>query len=96
MDTELFNDLVQSIKEAKEISKGVRPASRRFVIQTPDIKGTREQAGLTQAELADMMHVSVKTLQNWEQGRRHPTGAAAALLKIVIAEPEMALRALNR
>jgi putative transcriptional regulator len=43
-----------------------------------------------------MIGVKVATLRNWEQQRRHPTGAAAALLTIVAKEPEAALRALHR
>jgi putative transcriptional regulator len=41
------------------------------------------------------MQVSIKTLQNWEQQRRTPTGPAAALLKIVMAAPDVALKALH-
>jgi putative transcriptional regulator len=40
------------------------------------------------------MRVSVKTLQNWEQRRRNPTGPAAALLKIVLTAPDVALKTL--
>lgn len=95
MEKELFDDLVKSLKEASAISKGKRQASRRFDIANPDVKLVREQVGLSQAEFAQMMRVSVKTLQNWEQHRRNPTGPAAALLKIVSASPELALRALH-
>jgi DNA-binding transcriptional regulator YiaG len=42
-----------------------------------------------------MIQVSVRTLQNWEQGHRHPTGPASALLKIVAARPDAALEALG-
>ena len=41
------------------------------------------------------MRVSVKTLQNWEQHRRNPTGPAAALLKIVLTAPDVALKTLH-
>jgi putative transcriptional regulator len=41
------------------------------------------------------MRVSVRTLQNWEQHRRNPTGPAAALLKIVWTAREMALKSLH-
>jgi DNA-binding transcriptional regulator YiaG len=40
--------------------------------------------------------VSVKTLQNWEQDRRRPTGPAAALLKIIACEPRLALKAIHQ
>ena len=62
MDKELFDDLVKSLQEAKAISKGKRPASRRFDISNPDVKLVREQVGLSQTEFAQMMRVSVKTL----------------------------------
>ena len=94
MDKELFDDLVKSLQEAKAISKGRRPAARRFDISTPDVKRVREQVGLSQTEFAQMMRVSVKTLQNWEQHRRTPTGPAAALLKIVSTSPDLAMRSL--
>ena len=95
MDKVLFDDLVQSLKEAKAIAKGEAKASRRFQIATPDAKAVREQMGLSQSEFAQLMHVSVKTLQNWEQHRRNPTGPAAALLKIVSTAPEVALKSLH-
>ena len=94
MEKELFDDLLQSLKEASAISKGKRAASRRFDISNPDVKVVREQVGLSQAEFAQMMRVSVKTLQNWEQRRVRPAGPARALLKIVEANPQ-ALSALH-
>ena len=83
------------MKEARAISKGEMPASRRFDVLPPDAKAVREQTGLSQSEFASLMQVSVKTLQNWEQHRRNPTGPAAALLKIVSSAPDVALRALH-
>ena len=95
MEKDLFDDLVQSLKEAKTIAKGQAQASRRFMVPAPDVRLVREQIGLTQSEFAHLMQVSIKTLQNWEQQRRTPTGPAAALLKIVMAAPEVALKALH-
>jgi putative transcriptional regulator len=95
MDKALFDDLVQSLKEASAITKGQAQPSRRFTVSAPDAKATREQTGLTQAEFAQLLRVSIKTLQNWEQHRRTPTGPAAALLKIVSDAPELALKSLH-
>ena len=95
MEKTLFNDLMQSLKEAKAIAKGNARASRRHEIASPDVKAVRERIGLSQSEFARLMRVSVKTLQNWEQHRRNPTGPAAALLKIVSTEPEIALKSLH-
>ena len=50
---------------------------------------------MSQAQFARLLNVSVKTLQNWEQARREPTGPAKALLRIVEREPAAALRALQ-
>lgn len=95
MEQALFNDLVQSLKEAKAIARGEASASRRIKVTTPDVKAVREQIGLSQSEFAQLMHVSIKTLQNWEQHRRNPTGPAAALLKIVLTAPDVALKTLH-
>lgn len=84
MEQALFDDLVQSLKEAKAIARGEAPASRRIKVTTPDAKAVREQIGLSQSEFAQLMQVSIKTQQNWEQHRRNPSGPAAALLKIVL------------
>lgn len=94
MDNTLFDDLVQSLKEAKAISKGEALASRRFTVDAVDVKAVREQIGLSQSEFAKLMRVSIKTLQNWEQHRRTPNGPAAALLKIVSIAPDVALKSL--
>ena len=95
MDKTLFEELVSSLQEAKAISKGKAPASRRFELVAPDAKAVREQIGLSQSEFARLMRVSVKTLQNWEQHRRNPTGPAAALLKIMSTAPDVALKSLH-
>jgi DNA-binding transcriptional regulator YiaG len=95
MEKELFEELVESLKEAAELSKGLRGPSRRFVVSPPEVRVLREKIGLSQSEFAGLMQVSIKTLQNWEQGRRNPTGPAAALLKIVAASPELAIKSLH-
>lgn len=95
MEKELFNDLMQSLKEAGNIAKGEAQASRRFEVAAPDVKAVRQKIGLSQSEFARLMRVSVKTLQNWEQHRRNPTGPAAALLKVVSVSPDAVLKSLH-
>jgi len=95
MEQALFDDLVQSLKEAKAIAHGEASASRRIKVTPPDVKAVREQIGLSQSEFARLMQVSIKTLQNWEQHRRNPTGPAAALLKIVRTAPDVVLKTLH-
>lgn len=98
MEKALFDDLRQSLQEARAIARGQVRASRRFTVTPPpaaDVKAVREQTGLSQSEFSQLMQVSIKTLQNWEQRRRSPTGPAAALLKIVQTAPDVALRTLH-
>ena len=96
MEKELFADLVTSLKEAAVLSKGKARPSRQFKVDAANVKGLRERIGLSQSEFAGLMRVSIKTLQNWEQRRCTPTGPAAALLKIVAAAPELALKSLHK
>ncbi len=55
----------------------------------------REGLGLTQSEFARRINVSTETIRNWEQGKRCPTGAARALLRVLDRDPETVLRALT-
>jgi putative transcriptional regulator len=95
MDKELFEQLQQSMKEAVAIAKGDIQPSRVFTVDPPDVKAVREKTGLSQSMFAAMIGVKVKTLQNWEQHRRNPTGAAAALLTIFDREPDTAMKVLH-
>lgn len=94
MKAELFASLIESANEAVAIKKGERKASRITTVEVPDVAKLRKGVKLTQSKFAKTLRVSVKTLRNWEQGRRHPTGPALALLKVVATEPEAVLRAL--
>ena len=94
-DDTLFNELQTSLKQAAAIRKGKMQPSRVFKVETVDVKATREKTHLSQTEFAEAIQVSVRTLQNWEQGHRNPTGPAVALLKIVASAPEVAVRALR-
>lgn len=55
----------------------------------------RKRLGLTQREFSRRIDVSLDTIRNWEQGKRRPTGAAKALLKVLDKAPEVALSALD-
>ena len=60
-----------------------------------DIKKVRARLRVSQREFALMIGVSVRTLQNWEQGRRQPEGPAKALLRVAVRNPEAVLAALR-
>ena len=96
MDKNLFNDLLTSFNEALEIKKGIKKPSRIFKLEAKNVKNIREKTGLSQNEFAHMIHISVRTLQNWEQNKRKPSGAAGALLKIIENIPNKAKKILNK
>ena len=62
---------------------------RRVVVQIPgDVKEIRDRMDLSQSAFAGILGVSVRTVQEWEQGRRKPSGPAASLLRIAQRHPE--------
>jgi putative transcriptional regulator len=79
----------------KEILDGLREIKRGVhgrVINIPDVRQIREKTGLSQIRFAKLLGVSVRTLQDWEQGRRAPSGAARTLLLIADQDPKALLR----
>ena len=56
-----------------------------------DVKSIRKKMGLSQSAFAGLLGVSVRTLQEWEQGRRNPKGPAQALLRVADQHPEALL-----
>jgi len=76
------------VQSAREMGAG-----KTRKVYTP-LVAARENTGLSQAGFAKLLGVSVRTLQQWEQGRREPTGAAKTLIAIAEKMPE-ALRAVD-
>ena len=95
MDNDMFDELMTSVQEMDGIVKGQKQPARRFEFPEPEVKAIREKMGVSQDKFAVILGVSKRTVENWEQGRRHPTGAARSLLKIVEAAPQHALEALR-
>ena len=96
MKKQMFEELLGSVREAGAVLRGHRKPSRRTVTQSSAVRVIRERTSLSQSEFADLIGVSVKTLQNWEQDRRRPTGPAAALLSIIEHNPALAVKAIHR
>jgi putative transcriptional regulator len=94
MEKKLFNRLAESMKQMDEIVRGARAPSREFHVDAAHIKSLRKEIGLSQAKFARLLSVDLSTLQNWEQGRREPTGPARALLRAIKNDPENVLKAL--
>ena len=90
MNKKNFDLLLESMREGGEILRGERKPSRQFVVEKKeDVQQVRQAFNLSQDTFAKFMGVSVGTLRNWEQGRRHPSGAARVLLRIAIRQPKL-------
>jgi len=77
-----------------EILSGLREIKRGEygrAITVPSVSDIRERTGLSQSRFARLLGVSVRTLQDWEQGRRAPSGAARTLLMVAARNPRALL-----
>ena len=83
---ELGEKLLASVRQMKAGN-----ASRVTQVAVSPIVAARNVSGLSQAQFAALLGVSVRTLQEWEQGRRQPSGAAKTLLRIAETHPEVLL-----
>ena len=75
---------------SKEILGGLRELKdgrHGRITSVPSVSAVREKAGLSQQKFATLLGVSVRTLHEWEQGRRAPLGAARTLLLIAAKNP---------
>ena len=82
----------------QEILKGIRQLKRGEhgrVVKVPSVTRIREKTGLSQPRFAALLGVSVRTLQEWEQGRRAPSGPARMLLAIAHKNPRALLEAVG-
>ncbi len=81
---DIGSELLQSVREMKA---GRR--ARAHKIEVPAAAAVRLMSGLSQAQFAALLGVSIRTLQDWEQGRREPSGAAKTLIRIAAKRPEV-------
>ena len=81
---DLGAELLSSVREMKA---GVRARSHQPTVS--EIAHARMVSGLSQSAFAALLGVSVRTLQDWEQGRREPSGAAKTLIKVAERHPEI-------
>jgi putative transcriptional regulator len=81
---DIGSEILEGLKELKAGKSG-------RVINVPAVADIREKTGLSQSRFATLLGVSVRTLQDWEQGRRAPSGAARTLLLIAAKNPKAIL-----
>jgi putative transcriptional regulator len=81
--------LLQSVREMR-----AGRAVRTTKVEPNEVVQARENTGLSQAQFAEALSISKRTLQEWEQGRRSPSGAARTLIRIAMKHPEIVREAL--
>lgn len=77
----------EALDAVQEIKGGKLGALRTVAL--PPVVEARQKVGLSQAKFAELLGVSVRTLQDWEQGRRQPSRAAATLIQIAKQRPDV-------
>jgi putative transcriptional regulator len=80
------------LESVKQMRRG--QAARVTKVKLPEAAEARARVGLSQQAFARLLGVSARTVQDWEQGRREPSGAAKTLLRVAVSHPEV-LRALH-
>jgi putative transcriptional regulator len=83
-ERDIGEELLQAIRDIKAGTTGKTTA-----VEVTPVAEARLRAGLSQKEFAALLGVSLRTLQEWEQGRRQPSGAARSLIMIAIRYPEI-------
>lgn len=84
-EVQAFNqDLLRSVRQMK-----AGKAARKTRVKLPAVVSARNASGLSQAEFAVLLGISVRTLQKWEQGAREPSGAARSLIRIAQKHPNV-------
>jgi putative transcriptional regulator len=81
--------LLQSVREMK-----ARNFARATEVAVNEVVEARQSTGMSQSEFASALSISKRTLQEWEQGRRSPSGAAQALIRIARRHPDVVREAL--
>jgi putative transcriptional regulator len=89
-------DIAQELRDDLEVLKAAKRGEvtlrQRTFVQVAPPAEIRARLKLSQHDFAGMLGVSVRTVQEWEQGRSHPSGPASALLRIADQEPDTFLK----
>jgi len=86
---DIGTEILQGINEIKQFKKGAISLKTSKLSEPSPPKVIRSKLNLSQSDFAGLLGVSLRTLQDWEQGRRNPQGPAIALLRIAEQHPEV-------
>ncbi len=85
--TKMSNEGAELLKAVEQMKKGKK--GRLYTEEQLLAISARKSVNLTQRQFADLLNVSIDAVQDWEQGRRSPRGAAKTLLKIAQIHPDI-------
>ena len=96
MAKEAFESIKAGLEDAIAYARGDKTRGRVWApkVKKVNVRAVRERLGLSQSEFSSVFALGLDTVQNWEQGRRAPTGATRVLLQIIEREPAAVSRAL--
>ncbi|MBS0850147.1 NadS family protein [Citrobacter sp. JGM124] len=89
MKDEMFDELIESMKQAVAISRGEMEPARVTSYSIPDVKVIRANAGMKQDEFAQAVGVSPSLVQSWEQHKRIPNGSNLKMLRVIEKHPDV-------
>lgn len=92
--TKSGQSILRGARQALEYARGKRRGFTAHVPEDVDVAAIRKRLGLSQAAFAERFGFALDAVQNWEQGRRRPDGAARAFLRVIEREPAAVQRAL--
>jgi putative transcriptional regulator len=95
MASEDFEALLESVREGGAILRGEIQPTGRFVVDAPNVSRIRQEFGLSRTKFAQVMGVSARTVEGWEQGRRQPIGAARMFLLVAAKHPEIVVNTIS-
>ena len=92
VERNIGEEILEGLREVKAYRAGKVDLVTRKLSDPSDPKEIRRKLNLSQAAFAGLMGVSIRTIQDWEQNRREPSGPAKSLLRIAEQHPEIFLQ----
>lgn len=86
--------ILKGLSQAVAFAKGDTAGARVTIVDVPDTRSMRRKLHMSQAKFAASFGLSLRTVQEWEQGRARPEGPARVLLTLIEREPQLVRRAL--
>lgn len=96
--SKIGESLLKGAQEALLYAKGHKKNAKVYKITVPkivDVRAIREKLNMSRSDFAEQYGFSKRTLEKWEQGIRHPEGAARAFLTVIAKEPNVVMAALR-